>query len=97
MTLVLTAFWRAKEGQEETIAEIIRTMTPLSRAEAGCHEYIGHRSTEDPRLFMLYEVYADQTALDAHRASAHFGEHVLGRAIPLLEHREAKFYEPLAD
>ena len=87
MATVLNARWRALEGKEDLIAEVLRTMTPLSRAEPGCLFYQPHRSVDDPRLFFIYEQYADQAAVDAHRASPHFQEHVMGRAIPNLESR----------
>jgi len=92
---VLAALWRAKEGKEDLIADVIRTMTPLSRQEPGCFDYRGHRSVDDPRLFFLYEVYADAAAVDAHRASPHFQQHVAGQAIPNLESREVSFYDTL--
>jgi quinol monooxygenase YgiN len=95
MARVLNALWRAREGKEDLIANIIRTMTPLSLAEPGCEEYRGHRSVDDPRLFFLYEVYRDAAAVDAHRASPHFQEHVAGRAIPNLESRDVTFYDTL--
>ncbi len=36
MAYVVAALWRAKKGQEETIASVIEKMTPLSRQEPGC-------------------------------------------------------------
>jgi (4S)-4-hydroxy-5-phosphonooxypentane-2,3-dione isomerase len=87
MATVLAARWRALEGKEELIAEILRIMTPLSRSEPGCLFYQPHRSVDDPQLFFLYEQYSDQAAVDAHRASPHFQEHVIGKAIPNLESR----------
>ena len=95
MARVLLALWRAKEGKEDLVADVIRTMTPLSRGEPGCLGYQGHRAVEDDRLFFLYETYVDAAAVDAHRASPHFREHVLGRAIPNLESREVTVFETL--
>ncbi len=95
MARVLAALWRAKEGNEDLIEDVIRMMTPPSRQEPGCLDYRGHRSVDDPRLFFLYEVYADAAAVDAHRASPHFQQHVAGRAIPNLESREVSFYDTL--
>jgi len=97
MARVLLALWRAKEGKEDAIAEIIRTMTPLSLGEPGCLGYQGHRAVDDPQLFFLYETYRDAAAVDAHRAAPHFQEHVVGRAIPNLESREVTFFETLED
>jgi (4S)-4-hydroxy-5-phosphonooxypentane-2,3-dione isomerase len=95
MSLVLIATWVAKPGHEADVERIIDTMTPPSRAEPGCEAYQAHRSTEDPRTFLLYERYADEAAAEAHRASAHFRRHVEGEALALLERRERAFYEPL--
>ena len=95
MARVLQALWKAQEGKEDVIVDVLRTMTPLSRGEAGCLHYQAHRSVDEPRLFFLYEVYADAAAVDAHRASPHFQEHVVGRAIPNLESREVAVFEML--
>jgi quinol monooxygenase YgiN len=95
MAFVVTAFWRAKEGQEDTIARVIRTMTPLSLAEPGCLFYQAHRTPDDPRLFFLYEQYVDQAGYEAHMASPHFEQYVRGEAIPNLESRERAFYTTL--
>lgn len=47
--------------------------TTLAR-EPGCKRFDIHQNAENPGLFLLYEIYEDQTALDAHRASPHFIE-----------------------
>ena len=44
---------------------------------------------------MLYEVYDDEAAFQAHRESEHFKTHVVGDAVNRLEERSAKFYESL--
>ena len=95
MAYVVAALWRAKEGEEERIARIIQTMTPLSRAEPGCMTYQPHRSPTDPRLFFLYEVYYDESGYQAHRATPHFQQHVVGEAIPNLESREVSIFDRL--
>ena len=96
MAYVVAAKWRANEGEEETIREIIEIMTPLSRDEPACRFYQAHRSTEDPRLFFLYEQYDDEAGYEAHMASEHFTRLVKEEAIPdILEAREREFYETL--
>jgi quinol monooxygenase YgiN len=95
MAYVVAAMWRAKEGQEETIARVIETMTPLSREEPGCLYYQVQRSLDDPRLFFLYEQYVDEAGYEAHMSTPHFEEHVKGEAIPNLESRERSFYETI--
>jgi len=95
MAYVVAAIWTAKEGQEETIAEVIRVMTPLSKQEPGCLFYQAHRSPENPRVFFLYEQYVNQAGYEAHMATPHFEKHVRGEAIPNLENRERAFYETM--
>lgn len=84
---VVAATWIAKPGDEGVVAETIRTMTPLSLAEEGCHYYQAQVSIEDPRRFLLYEQYNDASAYEAHKASPHFQEHVFGFVLEHLQDR----------
>jgi (4S)-4-hydroxy-5-phosphonooxypentane-2,3-dione isomerase len=95
MAFVVIANWKARPGEERRIREIIATMTPLSRAEPGTLQYQAHVSTQDPRSFLLYEQYVDAGAFEAHKATAHFREHVAGRAFASLESREIVTYETI--
>jgi quinol monooxygenase YgiN len=95
MAYVVSAKWRAKEGKEERLLEVIREMTAPSRAEPGNVFYQAQRSVEDPRLFYLYEQYVDEAGYEAHMAYEHFTRLVKNEAIPNLEAREREFYETL--
>ena len=97
MAYVVSALWTAKEGEEERIARICEEMTPVSRREPANLFYQCHRSPEDPRLFYLYEQYADEAGYQAHQDSEHFQRLVVGEAIPHLESRERAFYETMID
>ena len=66
--LTFTAKLTVKAGSEQEFERIMRIAVPKVREEPGNQAYIFHRSTPDPRVFMLYEAYADQAALEAHRA-----------------------------
>lgn len=92
MAFVVAATWRAREGEEERVREVLEIMTPLTQAEPGCRFYQAHRSVDDPRLFFLYEQYDDEAAFRAHTAADYFQENVLGQAVPRLESRERAFY-----
>jgi quinol monooxygenase YgiN len=95
---VVSAKWRAREGKADRLLEVIREMTPPSRAEEGNVFYQAQRSVDDPNLFYLYEQYADEAAYEAHMDSEHFTRLVKGEAIPeLLEDRERAFYETIDD
>jgi quinol monooxygenase YgiN len=96
MAYVVAAQWRAKEGSEERLEALIGQMVEPSRAEPGCLFYQPHRSHDDPRLFFLYEQYADEAGYQAHMDSEHFTRLVKEEAIPhLLESRERAFYVTL--
>lgn len=91
--LTFTAKLTVKAGQEEAFERIMRAAVPKVREEPGNHAYVFHRSTDDSRVFMFYEEYDDQAALDAHRA------HLKEMGIDLRELLDApptlEFYEKL--
>ncbi len=97
MAFVVSALWRANEGEGDRIARIIEELTPLSRGEPGNLFYQGHRSPDDPRLFYLYEQYVDEEGYQAHQDTEHFQRLVVGEAIPNLESRERAFYDTMVD
>jgi quinol monooxygenase YgiN len=95
VAFVVAAIWKAKAGEEGRIVEVIKTMTPLSRAEPKCLFYQAHRSPEDPATFFLYEQYADAQGYEDHKASDHFQRHVFGYAIEYLAERQVATYETI--
>lgn len=95
MAYVVAARYRAKEGEEERIREILEQMAAPSRAEPGCLFYQAHRSPEDPRVFFLYEQYVDEGGYQSHMVTQHFLRLILGEAVPNLETRERAFYVTL--
>lgn len=95
MTYVVTATWRAREGEEERVREILEILTPLCRSEPGCRQYQAHRSTEDARLFFIYEQYDDEAAFEAHARTDHVERHVRGDAASRLELRERAIFTTL--
>ena len=95
MTVVLAVSWVAREGESDAVAELLRRLAPLSRAEPGCLQYDAHRDPDDPDRFFLFERYVDQAALEAHAASPHFRELVLEEALPRLASRQRTTLIPL--
>ena len=92
--IVLTAKYVAKTGKGDEVEGLLRRMAPLVTAnEPGCKVYHANRSTDNPDIFLLYEHYADQAALDAHRNTRHFKEIIEGVIVPLLEKRERELYQ----
>ncbi|MER0240965.1 putative quinol monooxygenase [Streptomyces sp. HSW2009] len=88
MAIYVVARWRAKDGEDERVASLLSQIVAASRAEPGCLEYRAVRAREDQRAFVLFEGYADEAALAAHRESAHFRTLVLGQVVPLLDERD---------
>lgn len=95
MAFVVAAIWQAKKGEEGRILDVIKTLTPLSRAEPKCLYYQAQVSPEDPATFFLYEQYADAQGYEDHKASEHFQKHVFGYALEYLEKRQVSTYETI--
>ena len=95
MAYVVIAKWTARDGEDERVLDFIRDLAPPSREEPGCLVYRVNRDLADPRVFLLYEEYADEAAYRAHGESDHFRRLALEGGIPLLESRERSFYESL--
>jgi quinol monooxygenase YgiN len=95
MAYAVTAKWTARPGGEDVVLDALRQMIVPSRAEPGCRLYQPTRDLDDPRVFLIYEVYDDEAAYAAHAASAHAQRWAFGLAIPLLESRERTFGETL--
>lgn len=49
------------------IQSLLSEQGRLSRAEPGCMRFEVYHSSSDPKVFILNEHWADQTAVDAHR------------------------------
>ncbi len=56
----------------DTYLDSVAAVTPPSRAEAGCLVYQFSVDPWDPNRICLFEVWADQEALDRHLETPHF-------------------------
>jgi|HubBroStandDraft_1064217.scaffolds.fasta_scaffold54394_2 quinol monooxygenase YgiN len=75
MAITVVAKIKAKPGSEAQVESAFREMIPKVReSEAGTLSYVLHQSTQDPTVFVFYETYQDQAALDAHGKTAHMAE-----------------------
>jgi quinol monooxygenase YgiN len=76
-----------KPGMEKEFEAVAKELVAKVRAaEPGCHLYALHRA-DAPNTYVFMERYADQAAVDAHRATEHFkmlgrklGDYMEGRA-----------------
>jgi|SRR5678815_785057 quinol monooxygenase YgiN len=63
---------RAAKGKGDALAALLTEQVGVVRkAEPGCLAYRLHRAQDDPDLFLFYETYVDDAALDAHRKAPH--------------------------
>jgi len=72
MSIMVFASFAPKPGHEADAEAELRGMVAPTRAEPGCRRYDLFRNAEGNAGFHLFEVYDDQAALEAHRATAHY-------------------------
>ena len=93
--VVLAVIWMAKQGREGEMAAVFSRLTEESRKEPGCVTYQVHKHKTEARRFFVYELYKDDAALEAHRASAHFLQYARKELPKLGDRVEGQLYEPL--
>lgn len=84
----IIAILAARPGKTETLRALLDTMVVASRAEPGNLRYDLWQERADPARFVLDELYTDDDAVAAHRASPHFQTYLsqindLAERIPL--------------
>ena len=62
-----------------------------ARKEPGCRQFDVLADPKDRTKVMLYEIYDDEKAFEAHQATPHFKKY-LDEAVPLLAHRERQVF-----
>jgi quinol monooxygenase YgiN len=92
-TVKIVAILVARPGQADALGALLDTMIGPSRAEAGNLRYDLWCDRADPTRFVLDELYADDAAVAAHRATPHFQTY-LSRIADLAE-RTALVLDPL--
>jgi quinol monooxygenase YgiN len=63
---------RIRPGMRAAATPHVRALVEGSRAEPGCHAFDASFDVEDDHLLRLFEVFADEAALEAHRRTPHF-------------------------
>lgn len=65
--------FQVKPEQLDAFLPLMRENAAASvRDEPGCHQFDVVQSSDDPALILLYELYSDAAAFDAHRETPHF-------------------------
>ncbi|WP_433825257.1 putative quinol monooxygenase [Actinoplanes sp. CA-015351] len=95
MAYAVIAHYRCAPEDAELVRATLLTMREHTRAEPANIDYVVHADEADPASFILYEVYTDRAGFDAHAASPHFAEHIIGTVRPRLLDRRVTFAKPL--
>ncbi|MCE7054222.1 antibiotic biosynthesis monooxygenase [Algoriphagus sp. AGSA1] len=89
------ATWKVKQGEIDKVLDLLKTVRKESLRESGNLFYKIHQSNTDSNTLILFEGYISDTAVEAHRNTAHFQDLVIGKIVPLLEKREIVLTTPL--
>ena len=87
MSFVLQVDIRIKPENVRAFMEKIAENAAAARKEAACKQFDVVVDPKDPTHLMLYEVYLDEKAFEAHQQTAAFKKY-LAEAVPLLASRE---------
>jgi quinol monooxygenase YgiN len=74
---------------------MFRELRDASRKEEGVVSFDIARSREDPSVFVLWEVYRDEAALEAHKATEHFKRLAFEGVRRLSKERSADLAAPI--
>jgi (4S)-4-hydroxy-5-phosphonooxypentane-2,3-dione isomerase len=92
MSFVLVVSIRIKPENVEKWIPLAVENARQSRREPGCRQFDVLVDPKDRTRVLLYEVYDDEKAFDAHQQTPHFKQY-LADAVPMLAQRERQVYE----
>ena len=93
--LTVVAKLVAKKGSIEQVkGELLKLIAP-TREEAGCLEYRLHQDRDNPALFIFFENWESESALERHMNSAHFTNYVVAME-GLLEEKAVQLMTAIA-
>ena len=92
MSFVLAVNIRIKpESVDAFMAKLLENASN-ARKEPGCKQFDVLVDPKDRTRVMLYEIYNDEKAFEAHQATPHFKKYV-AEALPLLASRERSVWK----
>jgi len=62
-----TVRMKFRSEDRERVAEVLTALAKAARKEPGCVHFLPHIVDGEPDTVVIYEQYADQKAVDAHR------------------------------
>jgi quinol monooxygenase YgiN len=86
MSFVLQVDIRIKPENVDAFMRKLAENATAARKEPGCRQFDVVVDPDDRTHMMLYEVYADDRAFEAHQQTPHFKKYV-AEAVPLLASR----------
>ena len=96
--MIITSIHYTFAAEDADKAEsLFRELIDASVKEPGVIQFAVGRSSDDPNVFALWEVYRDKDAVDAHYASEHFARLVVNGIRPLGRERHVVNAVPIGD
>ena len=92
MSFVLVVSIRIKPENVERWMKMALENAREARKEPGCRQFEVLVDPKDKTKVMLYEVYNDDKAFEAHQQTPHFRKYV-AEAVPLLASRERQVWK----
>ena len=92
MSFVLAVQIRIKPGNVDAFMKKLADNAAAARKEPGCKQFDVLVDPKDKTKVMLYEIYNDEKAFEAHQQTPHFKKYV-AEAVPLLASRERQVWK----
>jgi (4S)-4-hydroxy-5-phosphonooxypentane-2,3-dione isomerase len=94
MSFVLQVQIKVKPENVESFVKKLQDNAQAARKEPCCRHFDVLVDPKDRTRMMLYEIYDDERAFEAHQQTTHFKKY-LAEAIPLLASRERQVWRRL--
>lgn len=91
MSFVLVVNIRIKPEDVDAFMKQLKDNAAAARKEPGCRQFDVLVDPKDRTKVMLYEVYNDEKAFEAHQQTPHFKKYV-AEAVPMLASRERQVF-----
>ena len=92
MSLILTVNIRIKPESVDAFMAMVLANAREARKEPGCRQFEVLVDPADRAKVMLFEIYDDEKAFEAHQQTPHFRKY-LAEAVPMLASRERQFLQ----
>jgi (4S)-4-hydroxy-5-phosphonooxypentane-2,3-dione isomerase len=92
MSFVLVVNIRIKPENVGAFMKQLNENAAAARKEPGCRQFDVLVDPKDKTKVMLYEIYDDEKAFEAHQQTAHFKKYV-AEAVPMLAARERSVWQ----